>query len=641
MIHPVGVQFRDEMLKLKLTTADVGVGLTVDTQGMPQNIHVVRSGGKDMDAKAIEAVKESRFKPAMQDGQPISEDISLNLALHFYQNKDDADAATAAIQQAGGVHLSSTPQTAPSAKFAVPGCTTDHAKPSEADTALLARKFADAERLYNASLAEEPTSTTAMAGLVRTTLAEDKLPEALAMAMKYDSAQPNDAVLLDVLGEVRFRRGEVQDAVKAFTQSVHINGCNGQTYYDIAQFLNLTGQHGSAQVYLERAYWLAPENQMIARRWNATHAVPPTNEQRLAALKARLDNPALTDAQKNAIDTSIKSIESEAKGSCELTSPVEEVKIPIIPISSARDPVEMSEAALDVYLNGKKQRLEIDTGASGLVVTSLVAKAVGLVPEVETKSLGLGDKGAASSFMTHVDDIRIGSMEFKNCRVQVIEASNEPGKVPDIGGLVGTDVFQNYMVTLDFPQRELLIGPLPKLPGETESKPTSLATTGDETTTLSIADSAKNRYTAPEMKDWVPLYRSGHFLILPTIVGKASVKLFIVDSGSMVDLISLEAARDVALLSGFAAPTLKGLNGEVQKVLVADKVPITFANVNQTVREMTSIDTTSVSRQIGVGISGFIGFPTLRELVLSIDYRDNLIHVVYDPKKGNHQFGPY
>jgi hypothetical protein len=109
----------------------------------------------------------------------------------------------------------------------------------------------------------------------------------------------------------------------------------------------------------------------------------------------------------------------------------------------------------------------------------------------------------------------------------------------------------------------------------------------------------------------------------------------------MVDLISLEAARDVALLSGFAAPTLKGLNGEVQKVLVADKVPITFANVNQTVREMTSIDTTSVSRQIGVGISGFIGFPTLRELVLSIDYRDNLIHVVYDPKKGNHQFGPY
>jgi hypothetical protein len=51
---------------------------------------------------------------------------------------------------------------------------------------------------------------------------------------------------------------------------------------------------------------------------------------------------------------------------------------------------------------------------------------------------------------------------------------------------------------------------------------------------------------------------------------------------------------------------------------------------------MTSEDTSSISRSIGVDISGFIGFPTLRELVVSIDYRDNLVHVVYDPTKGYH-----
>jgi len=32
-----------------------------------------------------------------------------------------------------------------------------------------------------------------------------------------------------------------------------------------------------------------------------------------------------------------------------------------------------------------------------------------------------------------------------------------------------------------------------------------------------------------------------------------------------------------------------------------------------------------------------VGFPTLRELVISIDYRDNLVHVVYDPNKGYHR----
>jgi hypothetical protein len=74
----------------------------------------------------------------------------------------------------------------------------------------------------------------------------------------------------------------------------------------------------------------------------------------------------------------------------------------------------------------------------------------------------------------------------------------------------------------------------------------------------------------------------------------------------------------------------------VQTVQVADKVTLSFANVRQVVSGMTSEDTSSVSRDLGVGISGFIGFPTLRELVIAIDYRDNLVHVVYDPAKGYH-----
>jgi hypothetical protein len=138
------------------------------------------------------------------------------------------------------------------------------------------------------------------------------------------------------------------------------------------------------------------------------------------------------------------------------------------------------------------------------------------------------------------------------------------------------------------------------------------------------------------MKDWTPVFRSAHMLIVPTTIGTAPVKLFILDSGSAQTLISLDAAREVAQVSGMAAPTIKGLNGEVQKVLVADKVTMGFAGLHQVVGGVTSIDTTAISRSTGVGISGFLGFPTLRELVISIDYRDNLVHMVYNPTKGYH-----
>jgi len=640
-IHPVGTQLRDEMVKLNLTSVDVGVGLTVDKQGMPQNIHVLRSGGADLDEKAIEAVRESRYKPAMQDGQPISEDIKLDLKLNYYRTKEEADAATSAITQAGGVHLSSTSQAAPSDKFAVPGCTADNTMPSEADTARFNRKYADAERLYGAALAVDPASDAAMAGLVRTTLAEGKLPEALALATKYDSAHPNDAVLLDALFAVRFRRGEVQDAARAYAQSNRINGCIGQTHYDVARFLNLMGQHRSAQDELERAYWLAPQNQEIAGWWRATHAVPATTEQRLAALRSRLDNPGLTDEQKAAINAAIKNIENGAKGSCELVSPVTAAKLPMIAVSSGAAAGEIYEAGLEVQLDGKKRRLEIDTGASGLMLTSPAAKIAGLVPEIETKAGGIGDQGLAGAFVTHVDDIRIGEMEFKNCRVEVLEPGNKMEKNKDFDGLVGTDVFRDYLVTLDYPERKIEIGPLPKLPDEQKPGATSLATTGGEATSGSIADNAKNRYVSPEMKDWSQLYRSGHFLILPTILGKSSVKLFILDTGASQSVISLEAAREVTALSGLTAPTIIGLNGEVKKVQVANEVPLSFAGVHQIVSGMTAFDTASISQNVGVDIAGFIGFPTLRELVISIDYRDNLIHVVYDPKKGVHTLTPY
>jgi hypothetical protein len=58
--------------------------------------------------------------------------------------------------------------------------------------------------------------------------------------------------------------------------------------------------------------------------------------------------------------------------------------------------------------------------------------------------------------------------------------------------------------------------------------------------------------------------------------------------------------------------------------------------VKQITRDMLAYDSGFMHTGAGVEISGLIGFPMLRELVLSIDYRDNLIQAVYDPKKGFH-----
>jgi TonB family protein len=45
------------------------IGVTIDADGLPQNIRVIRSLEPELDSNAIEAVKNWRFKPALRDGK--------------------------------------------------------------------------------------------------------------------------------------------------------------------------------------------------------------------------------------------------------------------------------------------------------------------------------------------------------------------------------------------------------------------------------------------------------------------------------------------------------------------------------------------------------------------------------------------
>ena len=70
----------------------VTLSFLVDVQGNPQNVHVIKSiaGTVDtyrraaaltLDQRAIDAVKQYKFKPAMKDGKPVA--VILNVQVNF------------------------------------------------------------------------------------------------------------------------------------------------------------------------------------------------------------------------------------------------------------------------------------------------------------------------------------------------------------------------------------------------------------------------------------------------------------------------------------------------------------------------------------------------------------------------------
>ncbi len=77
-------EFSDEARRAKYQGVCL-VGLIVDAQGNPQNVHIVRALGMGLDEKAMEAVRKYKFKPAMKDGKtPVAVYVNVEVNFRLY-----------------------------------------------------------------------------------------------------------------------------------------------------------------------------------------------------------------------------------------------------------------------------------------------------------------------------------------------------------------------------------------------------------------------------------------------------------------------------------------------------------------------------------------------------------------------------
>ena len=80
VLFHVAPQFSEEARQKKFMGV-VLINMIVDQQGRPQNVHVLRGVGMGLDEKAIKAVKQYKFKPALLGGKPVP--VELNVEINF------------------------------------------------------------------------------------------------------------------------------------------------------------------------------------------------------------------------------------------------------------------------------------------------------------------------------------------------------------------------------------------------------------------------------------------------------------------------------------------------------------------------------------------------------------------------------
>jgi predicted aspartyl protease/Tfp pilus assembly protein PilF len=514
-----------------------------------------------------------------------------------------------------------------------------------------AGKFSEAIQKYQQALKAEPTLIPAQAGLIQAYLRTDQVDAAYDLAKSSLAANPSSAQLLAVMGSAQYRRAEIPESEASFKAAIKSDPSSVEAYLGLARVFRTALLYRRAYDQILRAHEIAPQNPEVQRAW---FGMLPRRE-RIKALEAYLAGPHPDDPEENASLHSwleyLKATVDQPTHACKLTSNVDKTETQLQMF--LRDAKHVAGYGLLVKINDRNQRLLLDTGASGIVINRKAAEKAGLKRISSVQFHGIGDSGQRDAYVAQADQLRIGDLEFKDCIVTVSEKSMGL----DEDGLIGADVFSSFIVDIDLPGDAFRLSPLPKRPEEATEAPATLASEAGSdsedqpeeagqaekpTEKTSAEKSAaalpvpripKDRYVAPDMANWARIYRIGHDLLMPTHVNESKAMLFILDTGASLNMISTRAAATVSKVRSEDNLRIKGLSGDVNKVYTTDMAALQFANIRQPNQYMATIDMSRISKNLGIEVSGFIGFPVFRLVEMKIDYRDGLVRFVYDPDK--------
>jgi protein TonB len=83
VVHTVEPEFTEAARSANFG-GNVQIKLIVDSQGNPQAITLLSHLGMGLDEKAVEAVRQYKFRPAMFQGHPVSVQIILDVSFHLH-----------------------------------------------------------------------------------------------------------------------------------------------------------------------------------------------------------------------------------------------------------------------------------------------------------------------------------------------------------------------------------------------------------------------------------------------------------------------------------------------------------------------------------------------------------------------------
>ncbi len=471
----------------------------------------------------------------------------------------------------------------------------------EAVAAFKAGDYQKSIPLLASAMRTEPQNALVAADLLSALTYEGRVDEATALDDKLAASFSQSPDALAARGDFAFYLGDMATAEQRYKKALKLQETTARAYYGLYHLYRAASLHHVARMALLRAYAIDPDDAAIRQDWFAI--LTP-------AKKKELIEQFLKDHPESELDENLR--RDKFNGS-ELAKALHgrtanELQGGLVPASVhlvylLYGPGRIRGIGVELTLNGgKKLRLLLDTGASGIVINQRAADQVGLAHLGEHETWGIGDGGIKKSYISVADTCAIGSLTYNNCILHVMESTRS---IVGDDGLIGTDFFSAFLIDLNFVQRKMTLTPLPERPPNPQG------------------------YDRTITPGFTPIFRFGHELMIPTKVNGSRSGLFLLDTGASLSNIDREFAEESMKVHHDEYMSVKGLSGKVKNVFEADTAVIQFATYRQQNLGMTVFDLNNSGKHEPVRMAGILGLPVLSLFHLTLDYRNGQVKFEY------------
>ena len=417
-------------------------------------------------------------------------------------------------------------------------------------------------------------SAEAYAGLVRSLLKADDVKAAEESSQKALAGFPESAIIHAERGDVDYRRGLIPQAEDEYRTALKLDEKCARAWLGQGKVDAVYTRHSKAKAAIAKAHELDPEDSDAFYEW-AIRLAYPENVAALERHLAEFHNDPEAERHEREYKNFVKALAGRKTWIPARAVERTDLKMEGLTVGAR---MVLRGFGLRVRLNDRATvTLLVDTGSSGITITRKLAEKIGAGKLSEQAIEGVGKSGAAVGYKAWVDKVVIGDLEFHDCFIQAT-----PREIAEVDGIIGLDVFSQYLITLDMPARKLRLEPMPARSNEGEPG---------------------------QAEAFTQTFALGHFLLLPAEVGKKATGLFVIDSGSNANTISPELARSMPEMRAFNSP-MSGASGVVNSAFIADDATLRFAKVSRNDR-ISTVDLHSVSKDLGIEISGQIGFSAM------------------------------